>query len=111
MSATLTWSIEQLTAYPQYDGQVNVVTKAKWKCVGQEIANGKTFVSEDGAENILSLGNLPDFTPYSQLTEQQVLSWVWSDGVDKNKVEAAVQQSLNRQINPEFINPPLPWSN
>jgi hypothetical protein len=50
------------------------------------------------------------FTPYDQLTQEQVLGWIWDNGVDKDATEAAVQQQLDNQINPPVVTPPLPWA-
>tara|TARA_R110000868_G_scaffold54001_2_gene169281 strand:- start:3990 stop:4301 length:312 start_codon:yes stop_codon:yes gene_type:complete len=50
------------------------------------------------------------FTPYDQLTQEQVLGWVWANGVDKDATEAAVAAQLQAQINPPVVTPPLPWS-
>jgi hypothetical protein len=50
------------------------------------------------------------FTPYSDLTLDQVLGWVWANGVDKDATEAAVQQQIDNQINPPIVAPPLPWA-
>ena len=49
------------------------------------------------------------YTPYNQLTQDQVLQWVWASGVDKDATEAAVQTNLNNLINPPIITPKLPW--
>jgi len=43
------------------------------------------------------------------LTQDQVLGWVWANGVDKTATEAAVQQQIDNQINPPVVSPPLPW--
>jgi hypothetical protein len=50
------------------------------------------------------------FTPYADLTQDQVLGWVWANGVDKDATEAAVQQQIDNQINPPIVAPPLPWA-
>jgi hypothetical protein len=49
------------------------------------------------------------FTPYADLTQAQVLGWIWANGVDKTATEAAVQQQIDNQINPPVVSPPLPW--
>jgi len=49
------------------------------------------------------------FTPYADLTQAQVLGWVWANGVDKDATEASVQAQIDSQINPTVIQPPLPW--
>jgi hypothetical protein len=50
------------------------------------------------------------FTPYAQLTESQVLGWIWANGVDQTATEAAVAQQIQNQINPPVVTPPLPWA-
>jgi len=50
------------------------------------------------------------FTAYSSLTQEQVLGWVWANGVSKEATEAAVEAQLQAQINPPVVTPPLPWS-
>jgi hypothetical protein len=50
------------------------------------------------------------FTPYANLTQEQVLGWIWANGVDKASAEAAVQTQIDNQINPPVTSPALPWS-
>jgi hypothetical protein len=50
------------------------------------------------------------FTPYADLTLDQVLGWVWANGVDKDATEAAVEGQIEAQKNPPIVSPPLPWS-
>ena len=49
------------------------------------------------------------FTPYADLTQAQVLGWIWANGVDQTATEAAVQSQIDGQINPTVVTPPLPW--
>lgn len=56
--------------------------------------------------------NAPDFVPYQNLTEAQVIQWV-KDEMGGNQVaayEAAVQAQIDKQINPSTASG-LPWSN
>jgi hypothetical protein len=50
------------------------------------------------------------FTPYASLTQEQVLSWIWANGVDKDATEAAVAQQIENQKNPPVVSPALPWA-
>jgi hypothetical protein len=43
------------------------------------------------------------------LTQDQVLGWVWANGVDKDATEAAVEGQIEAQKNPPVVSPPLPW--
>jgi hypothetical protein len=45
-----------------------------------------------------------------QLAQDQVLGWIWANGVDQAVTEAAVQQQIDNQINPPVVTPPLPWA-
>ena len=49
------------------------------------------------------------FTPYADLTQEQVLGWIWANGVDQAATEAAVQSQIDSQISPTVVTPPLPW--
>ena len=49
------------------------------------------------------------FTPYNELTEQQVLDWCFANGVDKTAIEANVSLQIQNQINPPVVVLPLPW--
>jgi hypothetical protein len=50
------------------------------------------------------------FTPYDQLTQEQVLGWCWVGGVDRAAVEANVQLLVDAQVNPPVVQLPLPWA-
>ena len=50
----------------------------------------------------------PDYTPYADVTESQVLDWVWADGVDKDAIEASLQANIDAQINPVTASG-VPW--
>lgn len=113
MSATITWTIEWMNAYPQFDGQTDVVISAGWRCNGvQTVTSGEVETVYNGSVYSSASFTLnPDvpFTPYADLTQEQVLGWVWASGVDQPATEAAVQQQIDNQINPPIVQPPLPW--
>lgn len=109
MSATFTWSIQQMSVRPQEGSYTDVVISASWSCLGQETQDAKRY-----SGNISAATSFPmpegTFTPYDQLTQDQVLGWIWANGVNKAAVEAGVQQQIDDQINPPVITPPLPWA-
>ena len=47
--------------------------------------------------------------PYNQVTQQEVLDWVWASGVDKTVTEAALAQNIQLQQNP-VTQTGLPWA-
>jgi len=106
MSATITWSVTRMDAYPQAEGQTDVVFTVHWTCAGVQDTYNASVYSTCGVT--YSAGT--PYTPYAQLTQDQVLGWIWAGGVDKAATEAAVQAQINNLINPPVVQPPLPWS-
>lgn len=102
---TFTWIIEWMQCKPQEDGHTDVVITAGWRCNGTDGTYSGTVYSTAQMGSIQS-----EFTPYDQLTQEQVLGWVWASGVDKTATEAAVQQQIDNQINPPVVQPSLPWA-
>lgn len=109
-STTITWDITALDCYPQADGEADVVFTVHWTCLGQQTASGQTYTGQVYSTCSLPAPTGPDFTPYDQLTETQVLGWIWANGVDKAATEAAVAQQIANAINPPVVTPPLPWA-
>lgn len=111
MNATITWVIEWMQCYPQADGHTDVVIRAGWRCNGTQTA-GTPPVDYSGTVYGSASFPMPEgtFTPYDQLTQDQVLGWCWANGVDKDATEAAVQQQIENAKNPPVIQPPLPWA-
>lgn len=110
MSATITWNISQLNCRPQENGKTDVVVTAHWQCNGTQTENDNTYSASVYSSTSFELGSGAPFTPYNQLTKEQVLGWIWASGVDKDTTEAAVQQNIDNQINPPVTTPPLPWA-
>jgi hypothetical protein len=102
----ITWIIEQMWVKPQEDGQTDVVVTASWRCNGVDGEYSGTIYGTAG----FTLAQGSSFTPYDQLTQDQVLGWCWTNGVDKDAAEANVATQIQNQINPPIITPPLPWS-
>jgi hypothetical protein len=98
-----------MNAYPQAQGQADVVFNVHWTCAGTQEQDGKTYsASVYSTCQVEFTGGT--YTPYDQLTQEQVLGWIWNAGVDKDATEAAVQSQIDGQINPTVVTPPLPWS-
>jgi hypothetical protein len=98
-----------MNAYPTVGSETDVVFNVHWTCYGTQTTDGKDY-----AASVYSTCSVPapteNFTPYEDLTQEQVLGWIWSNGVDKDATEAAVQSQIDGQINPTVVTPPLPWA-
>jgi len=105
MATEITWLVGQLDCVPQTAEGADFVVTVHWSCNG---------VDGDYSGSVYSTCSFAvvqgeAFTPYADLTQDQVLGWVWANGVDKAATEAAVEQQIVNQINPPIVSPPLPW--
>jgi len=102
---TIIWLIERLLVKPTEGPNTDVVITADWRCNGsQDNYSGTCYGSCSFAPPSGS-----GFTPYEDLTQEQVLSWCYANGVDKSAIEANVTLQIENQINPPVVAPPLPW--
>lgn len=109
MAATITWTVTRMDCYPQVQQDTDVVFTVHWTCSGTQTANDIDYNSSVYSTCAVPAPSGGSFTPYNQLTQDQVLGWIWTNGVDKAVTEAAVQQQIDNLINPPVIAPPLPW--
>ena len=98
---TTTWSIAQLDRNAANGG----VTVAHWRV---EAVDGEHSASAYGSAGFTPDASAPDFKPYDQLTQADVLAWVWVSGVDKAEMEASLSQQIEAKKNPVTLNG-LPW--
>lgn len=94
-----TWQINQCD-HKTADG---FITVAHWTCTGVDgefnssVYNTCSF--EDGTPAI----------PYANVTEQNVLDWIWAHGVDKDAVEQSIASRIEALKNPVSATG-LPWT-
>ena len=105
-SVTYTWTVTALDVYTQEGGNNDVVFNVHWTCAG-------SFLNQFNA-SVYSTCSVPaptdSFTPYADLTQDQVLGWIWANGVDKDATQATVDAQIQQQIAPTIQTPPLPWA-
>ena len=90
MTIAYTWTITQCDSLTS-DG---FITTAHWTA---------SAVDGDYTASIYSTCSWAAGTPtipYNQVTQQEVLNWCWSSGVDKDATEAALAQNIQLQQNP-----------
>ena len=109
MTTQFQWAVNSMTAYPQAEGETNVVFSIAWVCS-----------ATDGTYNSAAYGSVDVtyvpgtvYTPYDQLTLDQVNGWVATalgpEGIAKAQADCdaaiAAQQDTNLPVTP-----PLPWN-
>jgi len=109
MATQFFWAVNSMTAYPQYAGETDVVFQIAW-----------VLSATDGTYNSAAYGSVDTtyvagspFTPYDQLTIDQVNGWVatalGSDGIAK--AQADCDAAIAAQQDPNLpVMPPLPWN-
>ena len=100
----INWTISQLDTKPKEGDYTDVVVTAHWQCVG---------VDGDYTAIVYRTCSFPapsdPFTPYADLTQDEVLNWIWENGVDRIATEDSVAAQIESQINPPVVALPLPW--
>lgn len=109
MSQINNWTISKLDCYPNVDGEKDVVFCVHYRLDGEQVSGGEVFTDSVYGTASLTLDPTQPYTPYDQLTQQQVLDWIWANGVNKDAAEAAVASQIADQINPKVVSLPLPW--
>jgi len=104
MATQTIWAIRAMNCYPNLENVQNAVFAIHWTC----IATDGVFDTALNASCVTPI-TFENFTPYDQLTQDQVLGWIWANGVDQTATEAAVKQQIQNQINPPVVTPTLPW--
>ena len=112
MSMTYTWNVTAMKVMDQINeqGQVlkNAVVQTYWEKHGTDasgnegmFAGATPFTATDVPEG--------EFTPFDQLTENQVLGWI--QAVVVGDYAAHVDAQIQKQIDDKAITePPLPWA-
>lgn len=116
MENNYNWSIISMNSYPEYESQQNVVFQVYWSCTGvspqvSSSTNQSYEATVNGLSSVTYEAGTP-FTPYSQLTQNQVIGWVQSSLGTQGvlDVQSSCDQQINNQTNPPPQTLPLPWA-
>jgi hypothetical protein len=104
------WSISSLDCRVQEDGLSDVVYLVHWRVSKTEVDGDKTYSASVYSTCSVPGPNPASFVPYDQLTQDEVLGWIWANGVDKAATEAAVEAQLELQKHPVTVSLPPPWA-
>ena len=104
----LTWHINQMQCYPEYEGNADVVFTVHWSLTATE----DEYVGYAYGSVGLTLDPEATYVPYADLTKEQVIGWV-KDALGAEQVvayETSVADQIAVQQNPPVLTPPLPWA-
>ena len=109
MANTYNWTISALDCIPDLDGKLDYVVTAHWQCIGTDgTFTGQVYSTQSFTVN----PDKPDYTPYADLTEAEVVGWVQAALGEEGTaaVYTSIDTQIQNQIDPPIITPPLPWS-
>ena len=112
MAITYNWSVKQLEAYPEQDGNTDVVCVVHWTLTGADGEGpGALTAGVYGSVGVQLSADAP-FTPYADLTEEQVIGWVKAKLGEEEvaELEAQVAYDIAQQAAPSIVSPPVPWA-
>lgn len=99
------WFIDQILVKPVELDKQNVVCSLIWRCLGtHDEVTGTQFGTIE-----FKYSGVGEFTPYEQLTKNQVLSWCFANGLDRASVEAEVAEEIKDKLSPKIVALQNPW--
>ena len=105
MAATFTWTVSQCDRVLA-DGGINNV---HWRCNATETASGTDYVAGSyGTCGLTYVASSSVFISYDSVTQDNCLTWIYANGVDKDAIEAALQSNIDLQITPT-TGEGVPW--
>jgi hypothetical protein len=110
MAIVYNWVISSMDEYPKTaDDLTDVVFVVHWRRQATDIVGDKSYFADIYGTLAVPAPSPEDFTPYPDLTFEQVCGWLEA-GLDVLTLDAALAQQIENQINPPVISLPLPWN-
>lgn len=106
---TTQWIVVSLGAYPTYQDLSTVVYNVQFRLSATDTVNDKVYTSTVYDQVNLDLSNLTtEFTPFSALTEEQVVGWLQST-VDVSSYTVRLSSAIQSQAYPKTLGLNPPW--
>jgi hypothetical protein len=103
-----TWNIIKLDCYPEKEGQPDVVFTVEYTVIGEDDGYKGSLL---GSVVLNYVGDEP-YTPYANLTLDQILSWVKAAlGEDQiSSIYNCISDQIQKLKTPSVVVLPLPWN-
>ena len=111
LDITYNWNFNPLESYPTSAGESDVVFMAHWQLYA---STGSYSASAIGTQTVAAYEEGQPFTPFNELTYDQVKGWVLDamNVNDPNTVDnlyASLEAQIQNQINPPVLVQQAPW--
>jgi hypothetical protein len=109
MTISIVWKVDKIECQVGHYGIDRFISKI-WYSVTATGTDGE--ISATGAtEGFASIQPIGDeFSQLDDLTEAQVVSWLWDNGVDRVSAETEVTRQVNEKLYPAVIIIDSPWA-
>lgn len=109
-NVTYQWIISQLQCVPKQGDLQDVVVVCHWRRNANTTVDGKDYFADVYGAQSFTQPSGENFTPYDQLTYEQVCGWL-NSALDVPQLDLTLDNQLENQINPPVIVLPLPFVN
>ena len=112
MAITYKWSINQMNAHIEAEGEQNVIFTVHWTYSGSEEVSGKMYsASQIGAQGFTYVKGEP-FIPYAdtEAFEQVVIGWL-EGALDMDSIRASIAATIQKEITPVNEDLYFTWQN
>jgi len=112
MAITYKWTINQMNAHIEADGEQNVIFTVHWTYSGSEESGGQEYLaSQIGVQSFTYVAGEP-FVPYedTEAFENVVIGWL-EGALDVPSMQASLEANINLQITPINEDLYFTWQN
>lgn len=103
------WVINGMECKKAEGNLQDVVIIVYWTRLAVEQSGGKEYSASVYGSYSCPAPNPNDFTPYPNLSKQQVDGWL-DAGLNVTELDAGLDANIQYQINPPVVQMPLPWA-
>jgi len=108
METNFQFVISQLNCAVESEGLPNVINMIHWRYNATKVEGQKTYFAETYGASSVAQPNPQNFTPYADVTEEEVIQWL-EQILPVKDMQASLEASIALQINPIEVTLPLPW--
>lgn len=102
------WIISSMDTVPQEGTLIDVVQAVHWRRDAKEVDGDKTYYGDIYGAQAFPPPHEASFTPYNELTFEQVCGWLEAT-LDVASLDSALDSQIELQKNPPIVQLPLPW--
>ena len=112
MAITYKWSINQMNAHIEAEGEQNVIFTVHWTYSGSKDVSGKIYsASQIGSQSFTYVKGEP-FIPYADTEAFENVVIGWLEGVlDVSSMQAGIEATIQKGITPVDENLYFTWQN